>query len=368
MNQTSNILKVFLYLLLLNLSLYISIGNSCDSGNEMELDLSSATVNDVSGNPSMSQYQKWELDLSDQNLSLSAIAVDVSSNMSCAWCKDNNIYVYYDDGSSDKPGSSATMVTLPMGKGKKVVRITGGHGITGVVQHIDKVTVCLNEQPVYTLKDSNPSLGMPVLNENTISGDLLAVTQYNHTEYSINTALESVAITANTVGLAGFTSYNQKSSLNLIFYFDGGQREDVYQEFSGLSETISVAVPTVLTGKMIERVGFTHGASGTTISVRRIDMIEAEAGGNNTCGDFNDGYQAGIDFCKNNPSACGISTGGITPCPPSGSTILNNDLSFSIPSAVYQSPSINMELEIDFKFFGEQSGKLLWELESYKIK
>ena len=79
-------------------------------------------------------------------------------------------------------------------------------------------------------------------------------------------------------------------------------------------------------------------------------------------------YQAGIEFCKNNPSACGISTGGTTPCPPSGTTIINNDLSFSIQNAVYQSPFGNMNLEAKFKVFGEQNGKLLWELESYKAK
>ena len=40
-------------------------------------------------------------------------------------------------------------------------------------------------------------------------------------------------------------------------------------------------------------------------------------------------------------------------------------LSFTFPDAIYKSPTGDMSLWTDFKFFGEQSGKSLWELENY---
>ena len=42
--------------------------------------------------------------------------------------------------------------------------------------------------------------------------------------------------------------------------------------------------------------------------------------------------------------------------------IINPDLSFSIPDALYQSLAGDFNLWLDFEFFGDQSGKLLWEL------
>jgi len=48
---------------------------------------------------------------------------------------------------------------------------------------------------------------------------------------------------------------------------------------------------------------------------------------------------------------------------------IESDFSFSIPNATYQ-PTVGnkINLEMDFKFFGDQSGKLLWELDNYTIK
>ena len=48
---------------------------------------------------------------------------------------------------------------------------------------------------------------------------------------------------------------------------------------------------------------------------------------------------------------------------------INPDLSFTVPNAEY-TPLIGgtMNLEMNFKFFSDQSGKLLWELENYTIK
>jgi|APSaa5957512622_1039677.scaffolds.fasta_scaffold16257_2 uncharacterized protein (TIGR02145 family) len=43
------------------------------------------------------------------------------------------------------------------------------------------------------------------------------------------------------------------------------------------------------------------------------------------------------------------------------------DLSFSIANATYQSSTGDINLDTNFKFFGDQSGKLLWELKSYTV-
>ncbi|MBT3175924.1 MAG: matrixin family metalloprotease [Desulfobacula sp.] len=45
--------------------------------------------------------------------------------------------------------------------------------------------------------------------------------------------------------------------------------------------------------------------------------------------------------------------------------IIKSDLSFKLPSAIYKSPSGDISLWVDFKFFGDQNGKLLWELSDY---
>jgi len=44
------------------------------------------------------------------------------------------------------------------------------------------------------------------------------------------------------------------------------------------------------------------------------------------------------------------------------------DLSFTISSATYQSLTGDINLDAQFKFFDNQNGKLLWELDSFSIK
>ncbi|MBT7632322.1 MAG: hypothetical protein HN597_21905 [Desulfobacula sp.] len=44
------------------------------------------------------------------------------------------------------------------------------------------------------------------------------------------------------------------------------------------------------------------------------------------------------------------------------------DLSFKLSNAIYQSITGDINIEMYFKFFGDQNGKSLWELESYTIK
>ena len=47
--------------------------------------------------------------------------------------------------------------------------------------------------------------------------------------------------------------------------------------------------------------------------------------------------------------------------------IIASDLSFSISNATYQSITGDINLEVNFKFFGDQGGKFLWELDSYSV-
>ena len=49
------------------------------------------------------------------------------------------------------------------------------------------------------------------------------------------------------------------------------------------------------------------------------------------------------------------------------SILIKSDLSFKLPDAIYQSLTGDINLWIDFKFFGDQGGKLLWELQDYGI-
>jgi hypothetical protein len=48
---------------------------------------------------------------------------------------------------------------------------------------------------------------------------------------------------------------------------------------------------------------------------------------------------------------------------------IESDFSFSIPNATYQ-PAVGnkINLEMDFKYFGDQGGKMLWELDNYTVK
>jgi uncharacterized protein (TIGR02145 family) len=49
----------------------------------------------------------------------------------------------------------------------------------------------------------------------------------------------------------------------------------------------------------------------------------------------------------------------------SGTIIIEPDLSFTLPDVLYQSPTGDLNLWVDFTYFGEQDGQLLWELEDY---
>jgi len=59
---------------------------------------------------------------------------------------------------------------------------------------------------------------------------------------------------------------------------------------------------------------------------------------------------------------CGNVQANSNPCP----ITIESDLSFKLKNATYSALIGNMDLWASFKFFGEQNGKLLWQLEDVK--
>ena len=80
--------------------------------------------------------------------------------------------------------------------------------------------------------------------------------------------------------------------------------------------------------------------------------------------DFNAGYQQGIDYCKNNPSACGIST---SQCSASSTTgTVAPDLEIYVPSLDYESLLGTINIHATFDYEGQDSsGKHTWSLRDY---
>lgn len=111
----------------------------------------------------------------------------------------------------------------------------------------------------------------------------------------------------------------------------------------------------------------------TETEIQEIYTNSSTAG---SCDDYDTGYQTGYQegmaYCKNNPSACGISTnGGSTTCPstPTGAITLNQDLSFTIPELSYQTLIGSFDLEATFEFVGDsEGGGIIWRLGDYKVK
>jgi hypothetical protein len=85
---------------------------------------------------------------------------------------------------------------------------------------------------------------------------------------------------------------------------------------------------------------------------------------NDTCEDYDEGYEDGKQYCINNPSACGIDTNGGT----SDSITINSDLSFSFDGTYSNPLTGDVDLSVDFTFFYDQNGTLLWKLENVTVQ
>ncbi len=90
-------------------------------------------------------------------------------------------------------------------------------------------------------------------------------------------------------------------------------------------------------------------------------------GGDTTSGqssDFDAGYQQGMEYCRNNPSACGIST---SQCSASSTTgTVSPNLEIYAPSLDYESLLGTINIHATFEYEGvDSSGKHTWSLRDY---
>ncbi len=102
---------------------------------------------------------------------------------------------------------------------------------------------------------------------------------------------------------------------------------------------------------------------------------------------YDEGFEAGKQYCINNPKACGLSTDGCTQtdlntqyqegyddgceaC--SDGTVqaatISSELLIHIPALQYVTPFGAMYLWADFVYFGENNGDLLWKLSDFGQK
>lgn len=186
----------------------------------------------------------------------------------------------------------------------------------------------------------------------------------------------------------GFTGYYASSSNSSVFtgttYFGRGTRivhilqehNDYYNTLSGVflneSKIIGNSFDVGDNSQEYYKYQFCMAkvGSGETCSQSDFDSSGSSSGSGFTQTDLDAQYQAGMDYCKSNPSDCGISTGGGTSCPSTGEGIdLNLDFSFTVPTLSYSPPiGTAFDLQATFKFYKEEGGKLLWELGDYSMK
>ncbi|MBF0232849.1 MAG: LamG domain-containing protein [Desulfamplus sp.] len=101
---------------------------------------------------------------------------------------------------------------------------------------------------------------------------------------------------------------------------------------------------------------------------------------------YDEGYEAGKQYCINNPEACGWLGGytqsdldnarqegynsGCDDCSNGSSNpaTISPELNLHIPTLQYQSPFGAMDLWVDFEFAGESNGDMLWKLSDFGQK
>ena len=86
--------------------------------------------------------------------------------------------------------------------------------------------------------------------------------------------------------------------------------------------------------------------------------------GKASCDDrYDEGFLAGKEYCKNNPSACGITTGGSS----TGAGIISANLDIYAPSLNYTSLTGTQNIWVNLKFLKEENGQFYWTLKDYGL-
>ena len=132
----------------------------------------------------------------------------------------------------------------------------------------------------------------------------------------------------------------------------------------------------------------TAGSYTATVSVTDSNSqtasksIEITVGTGGDCTqEYNKGRQDGMDYCKADPAACGITSGGgctqaeleakyqegCTACSGGSGTpgTVSPELNIHMPTLLYNTAFGNMNLWVDFEFAGESNGDLLWKLSDF---
>jgi len=175
--------------------------------------------------------------------------------------------------------------------------------------------------------------------------------------YTYDQGLGSVYLDGTFVGNSTFT----KGS-GLIWI--GHEEESAGYFFEGMIDEVRIYERALSDSEILQLYATpsTTGGNPTDPSTN---------GGNSTDvytqADLDAAKEEGRQECIDDPSSCGISSTGGTSCGSSDLVTIQSDLSFSF-DAIYSTLLGDLNLETNFKFFGDQGGKLLWELENYTVK
>ncbi|MEA1969006.1 MAG: hypothetical protein U9N77_12410 [Thermodesulfobacteriota bacterium] len=130
-----------------------------------------------------------------------------------------------------------------------------------------------------------------------------------------------------------------------------------------------------------------NGSTYPSSNLWRSVISEVEIYEGEICEDrYDKGFEAGKQYCINNPEACGCIGGytqsdldnarqegynsGCNDCSNGSSSpaTISPELNLHIPVLQYQSPFGAMDLWADFEFAGESDGDMLWKLSDFGQK
>ncbi len=126
-----------------------------------------------------------------------------------------------------------------------------------------------------------------------------------------------------------------------------------------------------------------YGGTATVLTLAEVCITSGESSGDCSQTELDARFEAGKQFCIDNPAACGIETGGdyqagfdaglkagLAACPSSGEctpATINEDREMHIPNLQYLGPFGTTELEATFEFHGGDGGEFLWRLSDYQM-